>query len=144
MSCLKYKLLTPEYVIILSSSTFFFYFNYVPEDLLCEIAILTDDTALNKIHPVTKNLTCYDKLKQPLNCNLIFQIKIFLICKFTIFFLTAFFLYILWTIIDELSRWQCLILCLISSQERVSRNKLSLIFNTKLTSKMNKLKTTFI
>ena len=77
MSCLKYKLLTPEYVIILSSSTFFFYFNYVPEDLLCEIAILTDDTALNKTHPVTKNLTCYDKLKQPLNGNLIFQIKIF-------------------------------------------------------------------
>ena len=41
----------------------------------------------------------------------------FLICKFTIFLLIKFFLYILWIKIDEFSHWQSLILCLTSSQD---------------------------
>ena len=39
--------------------------------------------------------------------------------------------------LDELSPWQCLVLCLVSSQESANKNKFSLIFNTKSTSKIN-------
>ena len=42
--------------------------------------------------------------------------------------------------LDEFSPWQCLVLCSVSSQERANKNKLFLIFDTKLTSKINKLK----
>ena len=33
--------------------------------------------------------------------------------------------------IDKFSPWQCLVLCLIPSQERANKHKLYLIFNTK-------------
>ena len=69
-------------------------------------------------------------------------VSFFLIFKFIIF--VKFFLYILWTKIDEFSPLQVLVLCLISSQERASKDKLYLIFNSKSTLKTNKLKTFYL
>ena len=44
----------------------------------------------------------------------------FIICKFTISYLIIFSLYILWITFDEFSPWQCIVFCLISSQERAN------------------------
>ena len=49
--------------------------------------------------------------------------------------------YILRTKIDKFSPWQCFTLHLISIQEKANKNKLSPNFNTKSTTKINKLKT---
>ena len=61
-----------------------------------------------------------------------------------IFLLIPFSLYTSWIKIHELSPWQCLVLCLISSQERANKHKLSLTINTKSTLKIKKLETSFI
>ena len=47
----------------------FFYFNCLPDDVLCKIAIWADDIALN-------SHTCRNKLRWTINCNLILKIKI--------------------------------------------------------------------
>ena len=59
--------------------------------------------------------------------------SLFLICKFTILLLMDFSFYILLSKINEFSPWQCVLLCLISSQERANKHKLNLISNTKST-----------
>ena len=46
--------------------------------------------------------------------------------------------------INELSPWQSFVLCLIQIQSKTSKHKLSFIFNTKTTSKLKKLNTSFI
>ena len=50
--------------------------------------------------------------------------------------LITFPLYILWIKIDKLFSWQCLVLDLIASQERASKHKLPLIFNTLIQSQL--------
>ena len=67
----------------------------------------------------------------------------FLICNFTLFLLINFSLCILWIKIDKFSLWKCLVLCLISSQERVEKHKLYLIFSTKSTLKSKLAKNIF-
>ena len=45
--------------------------------------------------------------------------------------------------IDGFSSWQCFLCCLNSTQERAHRHSLSLIFEAKLTPKINKLRKSF-